>query len=129
MTKKISKEFKKSLDESHISAEEFDREYGEDGKVTEKPTPPAGRIMKEGENPKRFYEQADQTVKQPAANSLRKQRIRKLYRMFCEYLIVATPDMIHDCSGCLLREIPWDDSKGQRSDLCHAIWQEGILNV
>ncbi len=49
---------------------------------------------------------------QPAANSLTAKRINKLFRMFC----VVKDDI--DCPGCLLREIPWNDSKGQRSSLC-----------
>ena len=82
---------------------------------------------------KQAEDQAEQTVRQPAANSLSKQRIKKLFRMFCVWIEVykvgLSPGKVEDCSGCLLREIPWNDSKGNRKDLCHAIWQEGILNV
>lgn len=77
--------------------------------------------------------------KKPAANSLTKQRIDKLFRMFCFHSIVATPDMIKECSGCILREIPWQhmvdvevaggiDCKVEVENLCYAIWHEGILN-
>lgn len=75
-------------------------------------------------------EQVERIVKQPAANSLSKQRIKKLFRMFCSTKFSSSEFSLLTikCSGCLLREIPWNDSKGQRSDLCHAIWQEGALN-
>ncbi len=67
----------------------------------------------------------------PMSNSLSKQRVKKMFRMFCFHSIVATPDMIQDCSGCILREIPWRYELGVKSrteNLCYAIWHEGILN-
>lgn len=71
--------------------------------------------------------------KKPAANSLSKQRIEKLFRMFCFNCLCPRDEVDFnrlkwkDCSGCLLREIPWERKKGQVEDLCYAIWYEGIL--
>lgn len=85
-------------------------------------------------------------VKKPVANSLSKQRIEKLFRMFCvhiedyktdsypfphcEFLSkdFGTKDIHQTCSGCILRDIPWQTKKDGVKDLCYAIWHEGVLN-
>lgn len=71
------------------------------------------------------------TTKVPAANSLTKQRISKLLRMFCIYQDLIKEHkviMYKDCSACILREISWKTKNGQVKDLCYAIWHEGVLN-
>lgn len=76
-----------------------------------------------------------ESAKEPAANSLSKHRVDKLFRMFC-FNSLCPRDAVDlnrlkwkDCSGCLLREIPWERKKGQVEDLCYAIWYEGVLNA
>lgn len=73
--------------------------------------------------------------KKPAANSLSKQRIDKLFRMFCIHRVEYKkdepfPDVWEDCSACILYEIPWllKTANGHKRDLCFAIWHEGVLN-
>lgn len=85
------------------------------------------------------------TAKEPAnANKLTKQRIDKLFRMFCVHRGAyneAGPTLIEvkTCSACILCEIPWQhmvdvevaggiDCKVEVENLCYAIWHEGILN-
>lgn len=67
------------------------------------------------------------SVKVVKANSLSKQRIDKLFRMFCIHRD-NIDEIALECSDCLLREIPWNTKNNQAKDLCYAIWQEGALN-
>jgi hypothetical protein len=84
----------------------------------------------------------DEESKQPAANKLTKQKIAKLFRMFCVHVVEyeggAHYGGAEDCSLCLLRDIPFDvqvpracDKKTDiiERDLCFAIWHERILEV
>lgn len=76
----------------------------------------------------KIFKKSKEAVKQPAANSLSKQRIEKLFRMFCISKDIAIRRDFDTCSGCVLREIPWVAKDGKVENLCHAIWQEGVLN-
>ena len=75
-------------------------------------------------------------VKLLAANQLSKEKIDKLFRMFCIYTIEYEAGAIYaengDCSKCILCEIPWvnypkNKSRDLPKDLCFAIWHEGVL--
>lgn len=95
------------------------------------------RMDKDEEKTKELRDIVDlSTIKsskeKPAANSLTKQRIKKLFRMFCVHyelgMLGAHPKESHsNCSKCILRDIPWKTSEGQTKDLCYAIWHEDVL--
>ena len=91
--------------------------------------------MAKKEDTMRVVPVKEEEVKRPAANRLSKQKIEKLFRMFCVYTIEykGGENLTDDCSLCVLRDIPWV-MKGSkitgnfRRDLCFAIWHEDILN-
>jgi len=70
-------------------------------------------------------ETQERTIKL-AANNLSKQRIEKLFRMFCIHRNTDTCPI--NCTDCILIDIPYITKKAQKKDLCYAIWHEGILN-
>jgi hypothetical protein len=71
------------------------------------------------------------------ANSLPRQRLDKLFRMFCVYSLSpreVVGDGWRDCKSCILHEVSWlakqPKQPGQERvvNLCYAYWHEGILN-
>jgi len=64
--------------------------------------------------------------KETHANKLSKQRIEKLFRMFCIHRNTDTCPI--NCNDCVLIDIPYITKKAQKKNLCHAIWHEDVLN-
>lgn len=73
--------------------------------------------------------------KKPPANDLTKQRLRKLFRMFCVYNETPRGEVAEkwkNCESCILYQVHWLSQKGNEkgllTNLCHAFWFEGALN-
>lgn len=69
--------------------------------------------------------------KKPLANDLSKQRLKKLFNMFCVHRKTARGEVAaqwKDCESCILHQVHWLSNKGLLANLCYAFWFEGVLN-
>jgi hypothetical protein len=68
----------------------------------------------------------------PAANKLTKQRIDKLFRMFCVHALSPREVVAaqwEECQTCILHDVKWRSKEGLITNLCYAYWFEDVLNV
>jgi len=71
----------------------------------------------------------------PKANELSKQRLKKLFNMFCVHASSPRGEVgaqWKDCQSCILHQISWKTQKGKEegllTNLCYAYFFEDVLN-